>query len=253
MGHPRRAERVACADRDRARRERQHAHVQLGDASPSRTPASRRPASASPTGSTRPPARLAADSSGNNVTGTAVGTTWTTGRFGGGASFDGVSDRIDLPALGTFYNVRLHVRGVGAQADRRRRTSPCSASWTGQRADDLGRPHRRPLPPHARRQHRARTSTPAARRTSASGSTSPRRTTGRPRASTSTASRWRAARSPAASARRTPGGSAPTAPPPAASSTASSTTFASTTARSARARSRPTWRRGSSPSRSRRS
>ncbi len=46
---------------------------------------------------------LAADWSGNSSTATAVGTTWTSGRFGGGAAFDGVSDRIDLPALGTFY------------------------------------------------------------------------------------------------------------------------------------------------------
>ena len=45
-----------------------------------------------------------ADWSGANNTATAVGTTWTSGRFGNAASFDGVSDRIDVPALGTFYN-----------------------------------------------------------------------------------------------------------------------------------------------------
>ena len=58
------------------------------------------------------------------------------------------------------------------------------------------------------------------------GSTSPRRTTARSRASTSTASKWRTRRSPATSATPTPGASAPTAHRRQASSTGSSTTSA---------------------------
>jgi fibronectin type 3 domain-containing protein len=45
----------------------------------------------------------AADWSGASQNGTTVGSTWTAGTFGNAASFDGVNDRIDLPALGTFY------------------------------------------------------------------------------------------------------------------------------------------------------
>ncbi len=56
-----------------------------------------------------------------------------------------------------------------------------------QRPDALGRPHRDPLPPHARQQPRRPTSTPAPTRSQASGSTSPRPSTAPPRASTSTA------------------------------------------------------------------
>ena len=46
---------------------------------------------------------VVADSSGNTFTATAVGSTWAAGHFGGAASLDGVNDRIDVPALGTFY------------------------------------------------------------------------------------------------------------------------------------------------------
>ena len=46
----------------------------------------------------------AADSSGNFMTGTVTGSGWSTaGRFGSAVSLDGVSGRVDLPALGTFY------------------------------------------------------------------------------------------------------------------------------------------------------
>jgi chitodextrinase len=46
----------------------------------------------------------ASDSSGNNRNGTIVGATWTTGKFGAALNFDGNSSRVDLPALGTFYD-----------------------------------------------------------------------------------------------------------------------------------------------------
>ncbi len=46
----------------------------------------------------------AADASGNGRTGgLAGGATWTTGRYGSAVSLDGVSGRVDVPALGTFY------------------------------------------------------------------------------------------------------------------------------------------------------
>jgi hypothetical protein len=48
-----------------------------------------------------------ADKSGNGNTATIVGSTWTVGRFGEALSFDGVNDRVDLPALGTFYDTRF--------------------------------------------------------------------------------------------------------------------------------------------------
>src|SRR5688572_1590004 len=43
------------------------------------------------------------DASGNLRSGSIVDATWTTGRYGSALSFDGVSSRVDLPALGTFY------------------------------------------------------------------------------------------------------------------------------------------------------
>jgi hypothetical protein len=46
---------------------------------------------------------LAADASGNGRTGTLVGAGWTEGRFGSAVFLDGIDDRVDLPALGTFY------------------------------------------------------------------------------------------------------------------------------------------------------
>ena len=43
------------------------------------------------------------DNSGNNNNGTIVGGTWTPGRFRQALHFNGTSDHVDLPALGTFY------------------------------------------------------------------------------------------------------------------------------------------------------
>jgi len=45
----------------------------------------------------------AADASGNGNTGTLVGARWATGIHGSALFLDGVDDRVDLPALGTFY------------------------------------------------------------------------------------------------------------------------------------------------------
>jgi hypothetical protein len=44
------------------------------------------------------------DRSGNGKAGTVVGASWTVGRFGEALSFDGIDDRVDLPALGMFYD-----------------------------------------------------------------------------------------------------------------------------------------------------
>jgi len=43
------------------------------------------------------------DNSGNGNNGTIVGGTWTSGRFRSALHFNGTSDRVDLPPLGTFY------------------------------------------------------------------------------------------------------------------------------------------------------
>ena len=138
---------------------------------------------------------------------------------------------------------RLHARGLGVQADQqgRRRGGRDLAREPERRPDDLGRPRLGALPADAWsdlrelprfRRHPCNRPLAARRR---------RRTTGRPRASTSTGHLRRARPSRATSATRTPGESAPTARRRAASSTAGSTTSGSTTALSAPARSRPTW------------
>ncbi len=46
---------------------------------------------------------LAYDASDHGLAATAVGTTWTGGHYDGGISLDGVSSRVDIPPLGTFY------------------------------------------------------------------------------------------------------------------------------------------------------
>ena len=45
----------------------------------------------------------AADASGHGKVGTLVGAHWAEGRFGSALFLDGIDDRVDLPALGTFY------------------------------------------------------------------------------------------------------------------------------------------------------
>ena len=71
-----------------------------------------------------------ADKSGNGKTATVVGPTWTVGRFGEALSFDGVNDRVDLPALGTFYDTRFTlsawVKKQGTKTD-----SAVVGSWVG--------------------------------------------------------------------------------------------------------------------------
>ena len=72
----------------------------------------------------------AADWSGASQNGTTVGTTWTAGTYGNAAAFDGVSDRIDLPALGLFYKT-----GFTYEAWVRKSTAKKDVtllgSWTG--------------------------------------------------------------------------------------------------------------------------
>ena len=183
--------------------------------SPSRTRASPRPASAPRTRSTRPRGRSAADcvrqrpqrhDRRHDVDDRAIRQRRLVRR----------RQRPHRPARARhLLQDRLHLRGVGAQADgqegrRRARLAGTQEGgpmiWVDHVAGryylTLGGQHRRP------------TSTPAEHRPSASGSTSRRRTTAPPPASTSAASRWRARRSPAASATRTPGGWAPTSARP---------------------------------------
>src|SRR3954451_22405748 len=51
------------------------------------------------------------DATGNGRTGTIVGATWTTGKFGSALNFNGTSSRVDLPALGTFYKTGFTLEG----------------------------------------------------------------------------------------------------------------------------------------------
>ena len=51
------------------------------------------------------------DASGNGNTGTIAGSTWTTGRYGGALSFDGIDDHVALGGLGTFYNSGFTLEG----------------------------------------------------------------------------------------------------------------------------------------------
>ena len=64
---------------------------------------------------------VAADSSDSHLNATTVGSTWVAGHFGNAASLDGVNDRIDVPALGTFYKtaftLEAWVRKQGANKD----------------------------------------------------------------------------------------------------------------------------------------
>ena len=153
VGHARRAERLAHADGGRARHERQHEHVERRSPSRSPTPASRRPACASPMGSTRPRGR-------RRPTGPA------TSQNGDGRRHDldgrplrqrRVVRRRQRPHRPAGARHLLQHRASrsrpGCASRRRRRTSPCSASGRQPvgRADDLDRPRRRALPPDARR------------------------------------------------------------------------------------------------------
>ena len=101
------------------------------------------------------------------------------GRFGGAASLDGVSDRIDLPALGTFYKTgftyEAWVRKQTAQEGRRRRSARGSVRrrpmiWV----DHVAGRYHLTLGGSIRQLPRLR----ADARPSASGSTSRRPTTG---------------------------------------------------------------------------
>ena len=64
---------------------------------------------------------VAVDSSDSHLNATTVGSTWVAGHFGNAASLDGVNDRIDVPALGTFYKtaftLEAWVRKQGTNKD----------------------------------------------------------------------------------------------------------------------------------------
>ena len=67
------------------------------------------------------------DESGNGHTGSIVGATWTAnGREGAGISFNSGTDRVDLPALGTFYRA-----GFTYEAWVKKRTDKMDAALIG--------------------------------------------------------------------------------------------------------------------------
>ena len=174
----------------------------------SRMPVARRPDCASRMGSTRRQGTTVADWSGLNNTAGAVGTTWTSGRFGGAAAFDGVSDRIDVPVLGTFYNSAFTLEAWVREVDGQARTSgvigfvgPRSSGGVMIWVDHAnGHYHLALAGNPANFLDSGRTPTVAA-----SGSTSRRPTTAPPPASTSAGSKSRAGRSRVRSGARTRG------------------------------------------------
>ena len=168
-------------------------------------------ASSRRTPSTRAPGRRPSTRPATASTGAVVGAAWATGALRRRALVRR-HRRLRRPARPRHL---LQQRGFTLEAwvqkatDEERRRG--RRHLDRQRADALGRPPRVALPPHARRQLLDLSRLRPQPASSGSGSTSPRRSTARPPATTSTAPRSRAARSRAASAARTPGGSAPTA------------------------------------------
>jgi chitodextrinase len=71
-----------------------------------------------------------ADATGGGHTGTIVGATWVAGRDGSGLSFDGTGARVDLPALGTFYQGGLTLEAwVMKRTDKK--DAAVVGSWAG--------------------------------------------------------------------------------------------------------------------------
>ena len=93
------------------------------------------------------------DSSGNNLTATPWARRGRQGRFGGAASLDGVSDRIDVPALGTFYKTGFTYEAWVRKSTAKKDVALLGTWAVSRRADDLGRSQRRPLLPDARWEH----------------------------------------------------------------------------------------------------
>ena len=70
------------------------------------------------------------DASGHGRNGTITGATWTTGRNGGGLSFDGADDHVALGSLGTFYNNAFTLE-AWVQKSTAKKDVGVVGSWTG--------------------------------------------------------------------------------------------------------------------------
>ena len=213
----------------------------------------RRPVSWPRTPSTRAPARQRSTPRATAAPARSSARRGSAAATAAALSFDGTDDYVGLPQLGTFYNTAFTLEAWVQKAGPKNDVGD-PRHVDRQRADALGRPRRRRATTSRSAAASRPISIPASTRPWASGSTSPRRSTARPRASTSTALEVVEPRvSGSVGNVRTRGASAPTAARPAASSTASSTRSASTTARSALPRSRPTViSRSASPTRAHR-
>ena len=95
------------------------------------------------------------DSSGNGHAGTITGATWATGRYGGGLDFNGTNASVDLGALGTLYQTGFTLEAWVQKQSATKNDVAIVGTWTRQRrTDDLGRPHRDPLPPDDEQRNR---------------------------------------------------------------------------------------------------
>ena len=73
---------------------------------------------------------VAVDASGNGHAGTLAGATWTTGRYGGGLSFNGTSAYVGLGSLGTFYNTAFTLE-AWVQKQTAKNDVAIVGSWAG--------------------------------------------------------------------------------------------------------------------------
>jgi chitodextrinase len=74
---------------------------------------------------------VAADASGNGHPGSIVGATWTAGRYGGGLSFNGNGNYVNLGQLGTFYTGGFTLEAWVQKASATKGDTAIVGTWTG--------------------------------------------------------------------------------------------------------------------------
>ena len=82
--------------------------------------------------------QTALDVSGNGHPGTLVGATWTpSGRYGGAVSLDGISSRVDLGGLGTFYQAGFTLEAWVKKTTDTKKDVAVVGTWTGTAAGPM--------------------------------------------------------------------------------------------------------------------
>ena len=74
---------------------------------------------------------VAVDASGNGHSGTLAGATWTTGRYGGGLSFNGSNAYVGLGTLGTFYQSAFTLEAWVQKQTATKNDVGIVGSWAG--------------------------------------------------------------------------------------------------------------------------